>query len=240
MKRTRRKQKTKKIKSRRNHRKYKGGNGNNDNSGYVLAGFVNDVQRGLGYLPQENTLDPLTGLPIKRGKQKPLIPILKVNRINVRPIFMLKCPELKTSKDLRQMIQDTDLNPSKRLVLFIPVLYNLNFRGIDLSILRDKKPSLPKYTYLFDGTTCIYGQDGSSSDYSPNIYKSSYCPSNQWEGYVENMRNTELKYPGLFTRMFISEEEEEEALRRVQEKENEKEQIKKEMIAEIDREYNEM
>lgn len=140
------------------------------------------------------------------------------------PIFLLKEKTLKHT-----LPPGLDNDPrTKRFFkrLSIPILYDLNFRGLILN-----RPShlAPSNAYLYDGEELIY-----PTPLGHRFIWNSMVPLNPRNDMNEEeqtkIKEIELKYPGLFTRMFITEEEEEEAL----EKEMQKQRIKKETEAEID------
>jgi hypothetical protein len=66
-------------------------------------------------------------------------------------------------------------------------------------------------------------------------------PSKDKPMYKDTIREVELKYPGLFQRIYVTEEEENEALRDIERKEQEKQATIAEVpgLTEEEREYNE-
>ena len=141
------------------------------------------------------------------------------------PIFLLKEKTLKHT-----LSPGLDNDPKTRPFfkrLSIPILYDLNFRGLILNSPFGNR--VPYNTYFYDGEELIYptplGHRFKWPSSAPFIVTNDMNEEEQTK-----IKEIELKYPGLFTRMFITEEEEEEAL----EKEMQKQRIKKETEAEID------
>lgn len=125
------------------------------------------------------------------------------------PIFFVNEKTLKT---------EIPHGANNNVRFFIPVLYNLNFRGINLA---------ETFSNLFfsDGEEFIYP---SSSGYTLKIRDNKYVLAMSQNGEIIfdeskdeklKIKKIELKYPGLFTRMFITEKEQRDALARVEDEE---------------------
>ena len=91
--------------------------------------------------------------------------------------------------------------------LIVPALYKLNYRGIDYRQTQNPPGTgnLPRFISLYDENEEPYIRAGVNEN-------------------KEKIREMELKYPGLFQRMFITEEEERQALEELQRKELERSQ----------------
>lgn len=91
--------------------------------------------------------------------------------------------------------------------LIVPVLYELNYRGVDYRQTQNPPGTgnAPRSISLYDENEEPYIRAGLNES-------------------KEKIREMELKYPGLFQRMFITEEEERQALEEVQRKQLERSQ----------------
>lgn len=98
------------------------------------------------------------------------------------------------------------------LHLLLPVLYNLNYRGLNFGLLSTKGAN-GRYIFFYDNNE------------TPIIdYKT--LSTKKWPlDYKVEIKNMELKYPGLFQRMYVTEEEERVALEELERKENEEKQV---------------
>jgi hypothetical protein len=103
------------------------------------------------------------------------------------PIFLPNEKSLKNSLPWR-VIGHTPVFSSINLI--VPVLYELNYRGIDY---RQTKNQPNRFIALYDNNEELFNE--------------------------KNLKPMELKYPGLFQRMFVTEEEEQNALEELQRKE---------------------
>ena len=135
--------------------------------------------------------------------------------------------------------------------LILPQLYKLKIRGLDLNRLLD-----PHTHNGSQGFILFYDEQGNKvidENFVPPIQRSNVTleewletrPSEDNPKYKDIIREVELKYPGLFQRMYVTPEEEEEALKEIQEKEQEKQEEtlitpKNEEIQEIQKDLQEM
>ena len=125
------------------------------------------------------------------------------------PIFLFKEKSLKNR--LPESILSYRGNDPRSI--FIQVLYDLNFRGLHIINIMSRPNN--RNIYFYDGKELIYPRGDNIFGWGPS-------------GYIHNMnkeeqsriKNMELKYPGLFQRIFVTEEEEQDALERVREKES--------------------
>lgn len=116
------------------------------------------------------------------------------------PIFLPNEKSLKNENDLLRRIGIGSFGVH-RVMLFLPVLYELNYRRLSLKSLEGQA--------LYDiHEEFIYGIDfiGHNDQIALKEMQNKF-------------REMELKYPGLFQRMFITEEEERQALEEIQKKE---------------------
>jgi hypothetical protein len=141
-----------------------------------------------------------------------------VSPYNRIPRYLLKEKTLK--KNLPAGFESRDFSKS----FLISVLYDLNFRGLNFITIQG-----PDYSrnpiYFYDGEELIYPPRSGAFGWG-----TSGLIVNMNKADQTKIKEIELKYPGLFTRMFITEEEEKKALEQIQQKER----LKTEAETEID------
>ena len=138
------------------------------------------------------------------------------------PIFLFKERSLKNSLP-HTILYNNNNTPNERRSIFIQVLYDLNFRGLHIATIMSHSNQMPsdyqpnnRNIYFYDGKELIYpGERGILFGWGPSGLTHSMNKEEQ-----TRIKNMELKYPGLFQRMFVTEEEEQDALERVREKES--------------------
>ena len=127
------------------------------------------------------------------------------NTLTRTPIFLLK------ERSLKERLPHEFGVSGHHKKLFIPVLYELNFRGLNL-FLCNGPDWAPYNIFFYDEEEQIY----------PTIrgqrfgWGSNGLIVNMNKPEIEKIKEIELKYPGLFTRMFITKEQEQNALQRIQ------------------------
>jgi hypothetical protein len=175
--------------SKRMRKSRKARGGTLDTSGYILAGFM-------------TTNHPYSEHHMERLKT--------LNELNKIPIF------LRTEKTPRSTISESffiNHTPFNINYFFLQVLYKLNYRGLNFA---NETGAKNYFVDEMDRPMASYYRNWSNMGL-PNYLTEKEGPF--WQENKNNIREIELKYPGLFERMFVTEEEERQALEEMQRKE---------------------
>ena len=137
--------------------------------------------------------------------------LYKLNELPKLPIFLHK------EKTPRNMLPGTlyqiHVDGFSRKYFLLPVIYKLNYRGLDF------KNEFKHNNYFVDDNDKGMVNDYRNWEHSgmPNFLTEMEGPF--WNENKNNVREIELKYPGLFQRIFVTEKEEQQALEELQRKE---------------------
>lgn len=140
------------------------------------------------------------------------------NECDRMPIFLLKEKKLKNELPKCFLNTTNDFFSYRNNVvkkIFLQVLYDLNYRGLDIFSIMSHSNN--NNIFFYDGKTLIYPR------------KKLFHPEKDGYGMNEKeqaeIRKMELKYPGLFQRIFITKKEENDALEQLGQTENTPEMI---------------
>lgn len=128
------------------------------------------------------------------------------------PIFLLNEKSLKNR--LPGKIAGSDGFTKK---IIVPVLYNLNYRGINLMQLRGAEFFPVNITFYDTNEELLFSTSEARFQLVGTGPTAHWVPTFERKN-EEKMRTIELKYPGLFTRIYVTEEEERNALEQLQRK----------------------